>query len=240
MADLPHLTPCSIPVISFPKSGRTWLRYAATLAGLGPDFEHAGYSTAPYELGIRFKGVPGDYRNRPVIFLHRNPIDTVVSYYFQIMRKDLIPGRKTWAWMVNHNRKLPSLDIDEFVRNPIYGIEKVLKFNKAWRKHSKATPGSLIVTYENFKESPHSEFKKFFTALGHPEIDCDWIVRETTFERMKEVQEGPDGPTYRLTYGPRAESAKVRRGVVRGYTNYLKPETILFCREMAAKDGINA
>ena len=78
--------------ISFPKAGRTWVRAVLRKSGAPLTFTHAGDGSRGRELGLPFDGVPAAYRERPVLFLHRNPIDTAVSFFFQVTKKDFAAG----------------------------------------------------------------------------------------------------------------------------------------------------
>jgi len=233
-----------IPVVSFPKSGRTWLRYAAHRAGLEPEFTHAGHpSCPPEEIGLPFKGIPDDLKDTPVIFLHRNPIDTAVSYYFQLFHKDLIVGRKNWRKLYQMDPdRMPPQDINQFVLHPNYGIKLILDYNRAWVDHLETVPNAVVLCYEDFHADPVGSFRKFFTALGHPEVDAARIARRSTFENMKKIQAGSKGHSWRLVqpFKDDPEGAKVRKGKVKGYVDYLDRRTAKECRKFCGKYGIKA
>lgn len=233
-----------LPVVSYPKSGRTWLRYACHVAGVPePEFTHANHETSPPDvLGFGFKGIPPEMVGKPAIFLHRNPADTAVSYFMQLRHKDLVPGRKTHKRLANIDRsRVPPFHLDPMVKDPRYGIEPILKFNRAWLDMLAGVEGAHIFTYEEFKADPHTAFSRFFhVALDQPQVDIDAVVDGTTFEKMRALQADKDeGHKYRLVqpFDHEPESAKVRKGEVRGYRNYMQPDTIKFCRRLATTYG---
>ena len=75
--------------VSYPKSGRTWIRYIFALVNLDVEFTHAGFGTREIkQIGTEFNGVKKSVLGRRNIFMYRNPLDTAVSLYFQIHRTD--------------------------------------------------------------------------------------------------------------------------------------------------------
>ena len=75
-------------VLSYPKSGRTWLRAMLDELGIGVDYDHADantlyHPTEPFEIGRVDAGRYGDKR---VVFLQRDPRDVLVSSYFEATR----------------------------------------------------------------------------------------------------------------------------------------------------------
>lgn len=208
------------PIVSYPKSGRTWLRYACTLAEIPePEFTHAGVYTQAENIGEPWGGPPEGLVDKPIIFLHRNPIDTAISFYFQLLHKDVIHGRKTWNRAEERGIEMPPTDIQKFVLHPLYGVKAVCQYNRWWL--SRLAEGSEVFRYEDFKKNPVENFERFFAALGHHEVDAKDIAERSSFERMLEVQDQPDGHKYRLTKPLDQDSGKVRRGVVGGYKDYL-------------------
>jgi hypothetical protein len=230
---------CIRPVVSFPKSGRTWLRYAATLAGLEPEFTHAGHPTHIDRIGYGFQGIPYEFDERDVFFLHRNPLDTAVSYYFQILHKDCVPGRKTWHKFIRDRGFHPPTDINKFVVAETWGVPLICEFNRAWIDYLTPKTGTVILTYEHLKEDPTDGLARFFDAMGHPDVDAADIAARTSFEAMRDLQASEDGPLHRLTqpFANDPESAKVRRGQVKGYKQYLDRTTIKLAAKIAARYG---
>ena len=159
------------PIVSFPKSGRTWLRYAAALEDIELTFTHADHASNLEEMGFNFKGIDSTLKGKPVIFLHRNPLDTAVSYFFQVLHKDCVPGRKTWRKMKMYGR-LPPTRINDFVLHPQFGIELITTFNRAWLDYLQGAKGSVVFTYEQFHENPEKYFTKFFKASSSGISSC--------------------------------------------------------------------
>ena len=147
-------------IVSFPKSGRTWVRYALALDDVRPTFTHAGHGARTLELGRTFRGTPNWLRDTPILFIYRNPIDTAVSYYFQLTRKDLRKSSGRWlkrAPILAALGRLPPTDIDDFVRDPRYGVPLICAFNRGWLDAlSDWTKRHLVVRYEDLKMDPEA------------------------------------------------------------------------------------
>lgn len=222
-------------VVSYPKSGRTWLRYAAEISHVELTFTHADVFTQAEFIGKPWRGVPELISIKPCAFLHRNPLDTAVSFYFQVLHKDVVPGRKTWRRAERRGIDMPPIDLAKCVLHPMYGIEAVCQYNRAMLDalHEDAS----VFTYEALRKHPEKELRRFFKYQGITTLNIERLADLTSFRSMRNVQMSSEGAKYRLTQHMKRdpESAKVRKGKVRGYVDYLDPETIEACRAVAAK-----
>jgi hypothetical protein len=208
-------------VVSFPKSGRTWLRVMLDDLGVWLDYDsnQAGhrYKTHAEELA------PPDalVGKRRLIFLHRDPRDTVVSGYFQASRRrrDCFQGT-----------------ISDFIRDPHHGIEKIVRYNSMWLSAIEGREDALEVRYEDLHRDTARELRRIAAFVGrHPsEQRVQRAVREGSFEVMREREASGE---YARTYGTRLlprdasdpESYKVRRGKVGGWSDYLSAEDAAYC-----------
>ncbi len=228
-------------LVSYPKSGRTWIRYAAAQFGIDLTVTHAGSSTDRRELGNLFSGIPGRLEASPKIFLHRNPIDTAVSMYFQVHRRDFRPLSGRWLRMLPKlylRGALPPVDIDKFVLHPLYGMLEICEFNRTWVDHVSGREDCLLLEYEKMRSNPSSEFQKFLNFLDETGVTGNQLAEISTFERMKQVA-GKAGRPGILGSANTSDpsSAKVRRGKVGGYLDELKPDTVNLCRKIAIQYG---
>ena len=64
-------------VVSWPKSGRTWLRYMLDQLGIHLEYSHQR-ETAPF---------PQAWRRKRLILLHRDPRDATLSHWFAVTRR---------------------------------------------------------------------------------------------------------------------------------------------------------
>ena len=101
-------------LISYPKSGRTWLRLLLADLSCNVKAVHAGSSISH---GTHFNSISllGFPASKPVLFLFRNPLDVVVSSWFQ------------YCYRIN---KEPEINFKDFIRSPLYGFEKILNFHQ--------------------------------------------------------------------------------------------------------------
>lgn len=235
-------------LVSYPKAGRTWLRYMLHLAGFEMAVTHAGMGSAGKDFFREYRGVrKSRVRGRLPIFLHRNPIDTIVSLYFQVQRKDLALARKVHPLRFAHARwrgRLPPTDIEAFVRHPRFGVETACRYNRGWIDYLATLEPSLVVSYEWLRADPERGLATVLDFIGHaPERPLAEIVEQSRFEAMQRNERsgklaGVAGMGVADPGDP--ESGKVRRGEVKGYGRYLAPATIDELRAIAARHGFEA
>ena len=228
-------------IVSFPKSGRTWIRlmlgkYLATLAGIT-----VGNLLETYELtnsiqdftipiiavvhdGSSFGGInlkaremeknKKRYRHKKVIFIVRDPRDVMVSYYLHC----------------THRRKVFRGHISDFIRDQHFGIHKLIVFYNSWIAAQKMLKGFLLIKYENVHDHPGHELTKILKFLDISVNDelVKMAVEFATFNNMRDMEERGRFESSRLVPGDKAdtESYKVRKGIVGGYFDYLSQEDI--------------
>lgn len=229
--------------ISFPKSGRTWVKAVLKRAGAPVPFTHAGHGSRKQELGRPFEAIAPEFTGRRVLFLHRNPIDTAVSFYHQVNSKDFAPGTlKYWQrllplWLEG---RLPPRSIDAFVLHPNYGVEKICRFNRAWLDHLATRPDALAVTYEELRADPVAGFGRILAWLGRDASGLAEAVEDKSFENMRarEAARAEEASAFLKPDRSRDEGAfKARRGKVGGYADELAPATVARARDIAAGYG---
>ncbi len=220
-------------VVSFQKSGRTWLRtmlakYFAKKYGnkelkldtefltfLKGDpnvfFTHAG--------GTRNKN-PINFANllkrKKIIFLIRNPRDVVVSLYHDLTKRNfLFKG-----------------SMSEFIKSE-WGIDKIISFMNYWGKEMrKRKDDFLILRFEDMKEDTGRELKRVLNFLGLPydNATIKEIVKFGSFENMRKIEKEGKVNDWRLkpVNIKDENSFKTRKGKVGSYKEELKKEDIDF------------
>jgi hypothetical protein len=206
-------------VVSFPKSGRTWLH--VMLARLARDPQ------APFVLdvpGVLFTHDDSDkpaqplradferYAARKVVLLVRDPRDVLVSYFAHRTRRD-----RTYAGTLS-----------AFVREPGYGAERIVAFLAAWWAHRTVPRGFLLVRYEDLHADPRKELERLarFVGLPHGDAELEGAVAFGAFDRMVALERAGAIDDKRLRAADPADqdSYKVRRGEVGGWTAALTPD----------------
>ena len=246
----PSATSVGLPpakLVSYPKSGRSWLRYMFELCGHRLDVTHAGMGSYGKDLFRPYRGVDTSrLGNRRPIVLHRNPIDTAVSLYFQVNLKDRMRTlrRHPIAYGVAAMRgQLPPRAIEEFTVHPRYGVENVCRFNRDWITWATSQPGAIVLSYEDMRADPAARLGALLDELGLKSVQpIEAVVEQAAFESMQRKERDGElkGGIWGRSRRDDPDSAKVRRGVVRGYHKYLGDEHIESLRDVARRFGFDA
>lgn len=234
-------------IVSYPKSGRTWLRvllgkYLADHVGasneeivdldrlldrLGlPPIELNHDLSGARELRSKLKADKAAFRNRDVVLLTRGVPDTVVSSYFQATRRrDVFDGTLT-----------------EFTRSDEFGTRKVITFLEQWYAARDTPAAFLRVSYESLQEDPVVGLTAVLGFLGVDDVDpagVDAAVEYARFENMQRLERnGALRSNWMRPRDPKdPESFKVRRGTVGGYRDYLSPTDIEFVEALVARSS---
>ena len=236
-------------IISFPKSGRTWLRvligkalaelfdlddrelldtYKITCKLNIPviQFTHHGtdiqYARAYNDLS-KDKNV---FMNKKVIFLARDPRDLIVSNYFQAKkRENAFNG-----------------DLSEFIKNPQYGIRKILNFYKIWASGNSAPDKFLFIKYEDLHDDPKFWLKMVLDYIGISDIDPAVLQKAedfASFDNMKRLEKR--GYFFKTSMRPGDKddqrSYKVRKGEVGSFKEELSSEDLRFIQHVIEEVG---
>ncbi|MHC5111973.1 MAG: sulfotransferase domain-containing protein [Planctomycetota bacterium] len=237
-------------VVSFPKTGRTWLRvmlgrvlvdaygipedrmlstYKATrAAAVGPVmFSHGGdfhlLDDGPFDRLTIDERV---FHPKRILYLIRDVRDTLVSFYFQQAKRE----------------KVFEGDISAFLRDERFGAPKLVRFYTMWYEQRRHMQSFKVIRYEDMHAAP---VETLADALGFLELDRagEDVVRRAvdfaSFDNMKSMES--QGRFARKMMQPGdpgdAESFKVRKGKVGGYVEYLGDEDLAYIDEVIARHG---
>jgi hypothetical protein len=222
------------------------VRFALKLGGADVKFNHGGYATRdPSQLGYRFEGVRPKFFGDRNVFLHRNPIDTAVSEYYQIHNRIFNKSHPNFDDMktrLSQKNNLPPDDLDDFVLHPVWGCNKVSDFNRAHINYFTKKKNCKIVSYEELRGDPKSVFSTLLDFFQVKNYDIDKVIKTSSFESMREIElnSNPEERKKHALYGKKdndENTLKVRRGKVNGYLDSLKPETIDEARRICGEYG---
>ncbi len=236
-------------VVSYGKSGRTWLRlmlsrFYQRRYGLpeGSFLEYDNLSRQVPEIPTLFfthgnylrdftghlDAVSEDFRDRRILLLVRDPRDVAVSQYFQW--KFRMSSHKRWL-----NRYPPIADdltIWQFVSEHEAGLDRAIRFLDLWTEATSKLEAIEVVRYEDMRTDPESALHRVLQFLG---ADPDQAgvrdaVEYSRFENMRrlEDQSQVSASGRRMLPGQRgkSDSYKVRRAKVGGWRDYFDAEQI--------------
>jgi hypothetical protein len=227
LRDAAWLAEADAVIISFPKSGRTFVR--AMLARLfqvkfGIDerglldfpslrhaplkvprllFVHAGDAMRePGEIKVNARA----YTHCKVVLLARHPADVAVSRYHHLKHRSRDKARK----------KLAELPLNKFVWTEKGGIPSIVKYLNEWAKIA-----GTVVRYEDFLAHPEDTLGKLAKAVGlsvTPQ-NIAGAVEFASFDKLKQREREGYFTSSRLLPAKKgdARSGKVRKGGSGGY-----------------------
>jgi len=220
-------------VVSFPKSGRTWLRatltfyFEARYGLVDPPllefanlhymdrripkvfFTHDGDPSARPETLSRDKS---HYRGKHVLFLARDPRDVSVSMYFHRVKRKF-------------DLEAP---IFEFVSGPSGGLRSTIEFMNIWAEAVEEIEHTQCVAYESMHAEPRKTLSEVLRFLGQePDPQAmEVAIERARFDNLKAMEEQGAFESKRLTArdAEDSDSFKVRRGKIGGYADYFDAE----------------
>jgi len=232
-------------IISFGKSGRTWLRvliwrYFAKKNGFAADgisefdefrlnnpnvpvlfFTHDNYlkDFAGHDRKVDL------YGKSRVVLLVRDPRDTAVSQFFQWKHR-IVPRKK-----VLNNYPLDEMDLHGFITSEQSGIPKIIEFMNAWASEIGHMPNLLVVKYEDLRADTKGQLRRVleFFAQSPTEEELDDAVSFASVENMRRMElENAGKATAHRSLKPAdandPSSFKVRRAKVGGWRDYVTEE----------------
>lgn len=228
-------------IISFPKSGRTFVR--AMLSRLfqrrfGIDerrllefpmlqraraevprllFTHAGDAMRTADE-IRLD--PADYEERRVVLLARHPGDVAVSRYHHLKHRSRDRAR----------RRLARQPLESFVWSEQGGIPAIVRFMNQWAELARRRTGVGIVRYEDFLTHPAATLRELTDLVGFEVNDSDIedAVEFGSLANLKQREREGYFQSSRLQAAKKDDAAsyKVRSGSSGGYRKRLEPENV--------------
>jgi len=236
-------------LISFPKSGRTWVRFFlnhyyfnkypfSVTERLNNDYcttiplikyGHYGYKankTTELQKEIR-KKIRKKLFKYNVIFLIRDPRDIFVSYYYQLTK------RGDLAKQVDSEINWNSVKMEELLYHDIYGIKRIIEFMNIWYSELQKFNGSYyILQYEKLKQSPKNEFHKLLAFIDKNPVNTqalDKAIKDTSFKKMKEAEEKQLHEVKQLNGSSEdLNTMKVRKGETGGFVNHFNQKELTY------------
>lgn len=237
-----RLPKAEIVFVSFPKSGRTWLRAMISrlyqrrfdlpadmlishdnMHKLNPlvpiaFFTHDVDPMGSVESLRRERHV---YDGKKVVFLMRHPCDVAVSHFFQMKYRKI--GRRTGA--------AEGFTIYDFVMRPGHGLELIIEYTNLWHRYIAGRRDALLIKYEDMKFDPHEALDQLCAFLGtdFSHADISEALVFCSFENLQKRERDSFYANSALRPADRSnpDSFKVRRGKVGGYKDYFTMEQLI-------------
>ena len=231
-----------VVIVSFGKSGRTWLRVLLSRffqlrfglrpsAFIGFDNLHRKNDGIPrvfftHDNYLRdFTGNADskrDFYGKKVVLLVRQPGDVAVSQFHQ-WKFRMRPHKKGLNKYPDHGKEV---DVFSFAVDEDAGLPKVIEFMNAWARELPRLEQLLIVRYEDLRGDTAGQLRRVLEFMGQAPTEGELVdcVAFASVENMRKLEEKS---TFwlagsRMKPGDKAnpESFKVRRAKVGGYRDY--------------------
>ena len=233
-----RLDGADIAVVSFGKSGRTWLRVMISRIyqrrhGLSDELiEYSNYHRANAALPrVLFThdnylrdytghgGGKAAFIKKPVLLLVRHPADITMSQYFQ------------WKHRMRPHKVLLNQypPVDDSVTEYDFmmgasGLPKVNAWLNEWAVALDSLDSSLVVRYEDMRTQTAAELRRIADFMGMKATDEEIAdaVEWARFENMKQRETEASSSSDRLRAADvsNPDSFKTRRAKVGGYQDY--------------------
>lgn len=229
-------------IVSFGKSGRTWLRvmlsrFYQVRHGLGErnligfDNLHRKNRAIPklfFTHDNYIKDYTGhadtkeDFYPKKVVLLVRNPLDVAVSQFFQ-WKYRMRSGKKALNQYPEHGE---DIEIYDFVMDQNAGLPKIINYLNLWAHESARINELLVVRYEDMRTDPAAVMARITGFLGTAGTDAeiDEAVRFASVENMRNMETKRtfwlSGSRMVAKDRSNPNSYKVRKAKVGGFRDY--------------------
>lgn len=226
-----------IYLLSFPKTGRTWLRMMIgrvlqqhfgehdisvldlhhfnavdpRIPKIWVDHDDNPQYKAPEELRLD----KSEYRGKKIIFLARDPRDVVISLYFHMKKRN----------------QFYTGDLAGFIEQRNGSVDTIIHYYNNWARAENIPESFLLVRYEDLHADGPRELRRIMDFMGISGVADSVITDAVEFAsfsnmRQMELDDALDSKKLRPADKSDEDSFKTRKGEVGGYRNYLSPAQI--------------
>lgn len=256
-----------VPVLiySFPKSGRTWLRFMLSeilahhfqinvtlheildVEGLharlpekvpliqfshgdSPELTRSQQHYHPFKLTVEQVQLKKEWlenvlRRFNVVFLVRDPRDSVVSAYYERRLREKRKSTKIYS------------DINEFVKEQRGSYATILALYNLWYHEARYWPRqSILMRYEDLQQHTLRELKRLMQFLRLSDVSDATLERAIELGRFENMRRAEEQNLFNIKQlRPKnfsnPNSFKVREGKIGGYVDHVSVETATFLTE---------
>lgn len=227
---------------SYPKSGRTWLRfilanYLNHIFELNLDLDFWNlFTLLPNGGRDPQKGLPvyqfsqrpdiplitsshafwhNRFKNQNIIFLIRSPSDLLVSYYCHL----------SYGMDVYHQ------DISDFLRDPQVGVASLIIYLNQWSQHLDLTKNHIL-SYEQMQSQLDDTVAGIIKFIGLPlqKKALYSAIEAASFHNMRAL-ETTKGAPWLCANTENPDALRTRRGIVTNHNSYLTPEDLIYIEQ---------
>ena len=244
-----RLARADVAVVSFGKSGRTWLRvmisrYYQLLYGIpegvllgfenyhrrNPDipkifFTHDNYIkdyTGEFDSKAPFYG-------KKVVLLVRNPKDIAVSQYFQWQHR-MRPAKKKLNKYPPHGTEVPAWD---FVMDENVGLPGIIDYLNLWAREAEQVEDLLIVRYEDMRSDTAAVLARVMEFINGTDANDEAVSKAVEYSSVENMRKLEEKNVFwlaggRMKPGKKGDpnTYKVRRAKVGGYKDYFTDDEV--------------
>jgi len=253
-----RLERADVAVVSFGKSGRTWLRvmisryYQLMFAIpervlLGFDNYHRRNPEIPkifFTHDNYIKDYTGEFdskasfHSKKVVLLVRNPKDIAVSQYFQWQHR-MRPAKKKLNKYPAHGSDVSAFD---FVMDENVGLPGIIEYLNLWAREAGQIPDLLVIRYEDMRKDAEFVLRRVVEFVHGTPADVDAIGSAVEYSRVENMRKLEEKNVFwlaggRMKPGKKGDpnSYKVRRAKVGGYKDYFTDDESAQIDELVAK-----
>lgn len=246
--DFRKLSLADCVIVSFGKSGRTWLRVMLSRVyqlrhGLAqrhllafdnlhnkvPQIPRIFFTHDNYLKDFSKEGEQKVlYRDKKVVLMVRDPADVAVSQYFQ------------WKFrMTNRKKKINDYPEDgddvslyDFVMMPACGLPKIIEFMNGWARELGNIKDLMVIRYEDLRADPQDMLRRVLEFIGTPATlsELQEAVAFASIENMRMLEQKRvfwlSGRRMLAKDRSNPNTYKVRRAKVGGYRDDFTPEQL--------------
>ncbi len=254
-----RLERADVAVVSFGKSGRTWLRvmisryYQLTFSIpervlLGFDNYHRRNPEIPkifFTHDNYIKDYTGEFDSKApfyskkVVLLVRNPKDIAVSQYFQWQHR-MRPAKKKLNKYPAHGTEVPAF---EFVMDKHVGLPGIIDFLNLWAREADHVSDLLVIRYEDMRRDPEEALRQVMEFANGVPADAEAVSEAVEFSSLENMRKLEEKNVFWLAGGRmkpgkkgNPDSYKVRRAKVGGYKDYFTDDESTQIDELVAAE----